>query len=513
MSHRRTLTGLVAGAGLGIPLLAVLALGQQAVGLPFAPYDLFGLLTRILPGALVVSGVEGMVTILQTLRLGSTSVLGKLIESGSAVLLALVGLALIGALLGFLWPSVGTRPALRRFLAGGVAWVVLIPVGAWAAWPALGFGWTLLLALAWSVAVGWTIGRWETLGSAPVSPERRDFLGRVVGLAVAVTVAGLGIGRLFREQPGPQALAPGPTGPTPAPAPPGSFTPVVGTRTEITPISSFYRVDINLTPPSVDASRWGLQIGGEVNNPLTMSYDELKAMPSEDFYATLECISNEVGGDLISTTLFTGVQLSNLLAHAGLRPQVTEIRFDCVDGYSESLPIESALDPETRLCYAMGSLPLAEEHGFPVRLYTPNRHGMKNPKWIQQITAVSQPFEGYWEQRGWDKDAFVHTTSVIDGTQGDTGAIEAGGVAYAGARGVQKVEVQVDAGEWVDAQLKPPLSKLAWVLWRARVPAAKGSHTLTVRAVDGTGALQVATYSDPFPNGATGYDQSSGQAN
>ncbi|MGA2819437.1 MAG: molybdopterin-dependent oxidoreductase [Anaerolineales bacterium] len=512
MSRRLTLVGLIAGVGMGIPLLAVMALGQEAAGLPFAPFDLFGLLTRILPGSLVVGGVELMVSTLQALRLGSTAALGKFIESGSAVVMALVGLALVGALLGYLWPNLQHRLAARRFLPGVVVWVILIPVGIWAAWSALGFAWMLILTLAWSVVTGWILTPWQTVEMVPVDRDRRAFLGRAAAFALLTTIAGLGLGRLLRRTTPQETLVPIPAGSTPVPAQPGSFAPVLGTRAEVTPISDFYRVDIDLAPSSLNASQWALEIGGQVDKPLTLSYADFTAIPSEDFYATLECISNTVGGDLISTTRFTGVKLADLLARASLRPEVTEIRFECVDGYSESLPLDSALDPETRLCYAMGGATLTPEHGYPARLYTPNRHGMKNPKWIQKIEAVSEPYAGYWEQRGWSKDAFVHTTSVMDATLSETGAIEVGGIAFAGARGIQKVEVQVDGGDWVPAELKPPLSQLAWVIWRAQVPASRGSHRLTVRAVDGSGALQFAGNVEPFSSGATGYDQRNAQA-
>jgi DMSO/TMAO reductase YedYZ molybdopterin-dependent catalytic subunit len=512
MLRRLTLVGLIAGVGMGIPLLAVMALGQEALGLPFAPYDLFGLLTRILPGSLVVGTVELMVSTLQALRLGSTSALGKIIESGSAVVITLVGLALVGGLLGYLWPNLQNRLAARRFLAGVVVWVIVIPVGIWAGWPVLGFAWALILTLAWSVVTCWILTRWQTAEMVPVDTDRRAFLGRAAALALVTTIAGLGLGRLLRRTAPQATLALIPPGSTPPPAQPGSFAPVLGTRAEVTPVSDFYRVDIDLAPSSVNGSQWALEIGGEVDKLLTLSYADLTAMPSEDFYATLECISNTVGGDLISTTRFTGVKLADLLARASLRPEVTEIRFDCVDGYSDSLPLDSALDPETRVCYAMGGAPLPQEHGYPARLYTPNRYGMKTPKWIQKIEAVSEPYAGYWEQQGWSKDTFVKTTSVMDATLSETGAIEVGGIAYAGARGIQKVEVQVDGGDWVPAELKPPLSQLAWVIWRAHVPASRGTHQLTVRAVDGSGALQFAGNVDAFSSGATGYDQRNAQA-
>jgi hypothetical protein len=217
MLRRLTLVGLIAGVGMGIPLLAVMALGQEALGLPFAPYDLFGLLTRILPGSLVVGTVELMVSTLQALRLGSTSALGKIIESGSAVVITLVGLALVGALLGYLWPNLQNRLAARRFLPGVVVWVIVIPVGIWAGWPVFGFAWVLILTLAWSVVTCWILTGWQTLQMVPVDSDRRAFLGRAAAFALATTIAGLGLGRLLRRTAPQETLVPLPAGSTPVP--------------------------------------------------------------------------------------------------------------------------------------------------------------------------------------------------------------------------------------------------------------------------------------------------------
>jgi hypothetical protein len=253
-----------------------------------------------------------------------------------------------------------------------------------------------------------------------------------------------------------------------------------------------------------------LEVAGLVDNPLRLSYADFTAMPHDNFYATLECISNQVAGDLISTTWFSGVPLRDVLDRAGLQPTAATIKFSCTDGYTESLPLSSAVDPETRLCFAMGGQPLQVKHGFPVRLFTPNRFGMKNPKWITRIEALQDDYAGFWEQRGWSQQAFVETTSVMDATtMGHSTSLDVGGIAYAGARGIQAVEIKVDEGEWQPAQLKPALSNLTWVLWRALLPLAPGNHRLTVRAIDGTGQVQTEEPSPPIPDGATGYDQRS----
>jgi hypothetical protein len=247
-------------------------------------------------------------------------------------------------------------------------------------------------------------------------------------------------------------------------------------------------------------------VDGLVDRPLALSLNELKALPRVEQYATLACISNPVGGDLISTTLFTGARLKDVLGKAGLKPSAVDLKFTCVDGYTESLPIDSAVDPRTLLCYAMGNQPLTRQHGAPLRLYTPDRFGMKNPKWIIKIEAVDKDYLGYWEQRGWSEDAWVQTASVIDATGSEnTNAIQLGGIAFAGARGISKVEISVDGGPWQPVELNRPLSPLTWVLWRTTTDLASGEHTLTVRAIDGQGQTQTAEISSTHPAGATGY--------
>ena len=152
---------------------------------------------------------------------------------------------------------------------------------------------------------------------------------------------------------------------------------------------------------------------------------------------------------------------------------------------------------------------LPENHGFPLRIYIPNRYGMKQPKWITRIEATNKAVPGYWVERGWSREARPQIISVIDTVATDRvvdGKVALGGIAWAGDRGIQKVEVQVDDGPWQPATLRlPPVGSLTWVQWRYDWPLATGKHTFRVRATDGTGAPQIEMENDTFPDGATGY--------
>ena len=168
------------------------------------------------------------------------------------------------------------------------------------------------------------------------------------------------------------------------------------------------------------------------------------------------------------------------------------------------------------LVYAWNGKPLLAEHGFPLRLYRPGRYGMKQPKWITEIALVRDEIEGYWVQRGWDAVAAMKTTSVIDVVgrdqleqRGARTLVPIGGIAHAGDRGISKVEVRVDDGPWESARLRQPLSGLTWVLWRYEWPFVEGTHVFSVRAYDGTGALQPTEPHQPFPAGASGIDTES----
>lgn len=282
---------------------------------------------------------------------------------------------------------------------------------------------------------------------------------------------------------------------------------------EITPNDKFYVVSKNPPgfDPTLDASRWALEIGGMVGRSIRMTYDQLRAMPAVEQFQTLECISNEVGGDLISNAEWRGVRLRDVLQRAGgPGAKAVKVAFRCADGYTESLPLIDALMPTTLLAYEMNGEPLPPAHGFPVRLLVPGLFGMKNPKWITRLELVDYDFQGYWERIGWSDEAVVKTMSKFTTlkrsyTVGQP--VPLGGVAYAGDRSVKEVEVSTDGGKtWQQADVKPPLGPFTWVLWAALwKPTGPDEYTLKVRAKDGAGIVQALRETPTLPDGASGY--------
>lgn len=286
-----------------------------------------------------------------------------------------------------------------------------------------------------------------------------------------------------------------------------------GPSPQLTPIDNFYVVSKNLGgDPNVDGGSWHLQIGGLVDNPISLSLQDLYALPATTEYVTLECISNDVGGFLMSTGIFTGVSLGYLIKQANPRSSGTWAAFKATDGYAESLPMSAVnSEPEILVAYQLDGVPLPPEHGYPARILIPGRYGMKGPKWLTNIDLVDHESGGYWEQQGWDHNAVVRTTSRFDVPRdGDivkVSGVTVSGVAFAGTRGIGKVEVSTDGGRsWNDALLTAPLSPLTWVLWSySWKPSAEGSYQLVVRATDGTGAVQDSSGTPSYPDGAAGY--------
>ena len=290
------------------------------------------------------------------------------------------------------------------------------------------------------------------------------------------------------------------------------FTRFTDLPPEITPNDRFYVVSKNPSgfDPDVEADKWLLQVGGLVGQPVRITYQQLRAMPPVEQLQTLECISNEVGGDLISNARWKGVRLRDILARAGgPGAKAVKVAFHCADGYTESIPIGDAMNPTTVLAYEMNGEPLPKAHGFPARLLVPGLFGMKNPKWITRLEVVDYDFQGYWEKSGWSDEAVVKTMSKATTLKRTypLGEIPVGGVAYSGDRGIKEVEYSVDAGKsWQKAEVKPPLGPFTWVLWAAVwTPAAPGEYTVKIRAKDGGGVLQAAKETSTLPDGASGY--------
>ena len=310
--------------------------------------------------------------------------------------------------------------------------------------------------------------------------------------------------------------------------PPGFENPILTplVDAEVTPTFIFYRIDINTVVPTVSADDWNLTIKGLVDNPVVINYAELRGMNSVEEFATLTCISNKIGGNLVGTALWKGVRLKDILSKAGVQSSVKYIVFRCSDGYDVGIPLENGMMDSTILAYDMNNSPLTSEHGYPVRAIVPGFYGMMNPKWITEIELVDKTYEGFWQRKGWTNNGIknIYSSIVIPGNQPindnfpnlvpnssflNGKNIPVAGIAFAGDRGISKVEVSVDGGTtWKTAIVKDPLSQYTWVLWTSGFTAAdKGNYKIIVRATDKTGQIQSSELEQPFPNGADGYNQ------
>jgi DMSO/TMAO reductase YedYZ molybdopterin-dependent catalytic subunit len=425
---------------------------------------------------------------------------GKVVEEVGLAVAMIVALGLLGAT----WALAERRRPFPHsaLVFAGIGWLVVVLV----LLPITGEG-PLGLNQGFTTPIVWAVlfvayGMVLELSAAPSANESVDLQRRSVlgALPLGIGVAALGLTGLLRVPEWFQAVANAPgsglTGPSPA----------------ITPVSDFYVVSKNFSDPNVDAGSWSLKVAGLVDNPLTLSLDDLHARPGSTEYVTLECISNNVGGPQMSTGKFVGLRLAALVSEAKPRAGASWVGFHAVDGYTESLPLSMVQgEQDILVAHTLNDAPLPASHGFPARILIPGHYGMKGPKWLDTITLDSSETRGYWEQQGWDHDAIVRTTSRFDvpadGAILKLGNVQLAGVAFAGTRGIAKVEFSTDGGRsWSEANLQPPLSAYTWVLWTATwATSSEGSYQLQVRATDGTGALQSTSQAMSFPSGSSGY--------
>ncbi len=536
-----TRTGVLLGLLLTPPLIAVMYVARTILGLPFSPFDLFEWLTRILPGRIVIGGIDALAAVLTIFGL-SLRTASKTAEQMLALALFTGGGAGVAAVVARLLATTRLRdrnPVTWAVGASaGVGAVVAIltagvrPMGSLAPlWPAsiwivLAFGaWGFAFGRAWRAlhpsalpGRGARISLRDAVASTPArstvtldAADRRVFLVRLAGAAASITVVGAALALLQRRTAAPSAGTPN----TALPPRPGAVDPAPGTRPEYTPVCDHYRIDINLFPPHIDVAAWTLPITGRLDRParLTLEGFEKGAYgPAHDHFITLSCISNPVAGDLIGTTRWTGVSLKAVLAPLGVQSAARFVTVHAADGFHETMPLDRvAGDERIMLAYHWDGERLTPGHGFPLRLYIPDRYGMKQPKWITAIEVMDHYEAGYWVVRGWDETAQVLATSVIDTVAIDDAYekdgrrfVPIGGMAYAGARGISKVEIKVDGGPWIEARLRQPLSDLTWVLWRYDWMFAPGRHTFAVRCYDGQGQPQIAEDQGTYSRGATG---------
>ena len=285
----------------------------------------------------------------------------------------------------------------------------------------------------------------------------------------------------------------------------------------ITPASSFYLIDTALTSPRIDANTWKLSVKGAVDNPFEFSFKDLLGMPTREADITLSCVSNTVGGGLVSNGRWTGVLLSDVLAEAGMsRDKITnaskQLVGRSVDGFTTGFKTDIALDGRNALvAFGLNGSELPVKHGYPVRLVIPGLYGyVSATKWLTEIELTNWNFDAYWIQRTWSKEGPVKTQSRIDtikaGDYLSPGKNPIGGIAWAPHRGIEKVEVSTDGGEtWNTARLAKPLAEDTWRQYVYDWDATPGDYTLQVRATDGNGDTQTSAEAPPHPSGATGY--------
>ncbi|MCK8680849.1 molybdopterin-dependent oxidoreductase [Streptomyces lichenis] len=353
--------------------------------------------------------------------------------------------------------------------------------------------------------------------------DRRRFLVAAGAAAAASTGAGVA-GRLLGGARAEDAAAsraavvlPAPREPA-APLPRGAQLRIPGISSFTTPNRDFYRVDTALVVPKVDAGAWRLRIHGEgVRRPLSLSFQDLLGRELIERDITLTCVSNEVGGPYAGHARWIGVRLKELLAEAGVRPPsrggpADQLVSRSVDGMTIGTPVEDVMDGrDALLAVGMNGEPLPFDHGFPVRMVVPGLYGYVSAcKWIQDIELTTfDAYDAYWVKRDWAAKAPIKTQARIDTpkpfARPGAGTVMVGGVAWAQHRGIEKVEVRVDDGPWERADLAPVPSTDTWRQWSYPWRAAPGSHTLTVRATDGTGTTQTERRTRTVPDGASGW--------
>jgi DMSO/TMAO reductase YedYZ molybdopterin-dependent catalytic subunit len=268
----------------------------------------------------------------------------------------------------------------------------------------------------------------------------------------------------------------------------------------ITPNDLFYCVTKNVIDPKVNIDLWHLEIGGLVRNLATWRFQDLIGFEPTTQQTTLMCISNGLDAGLISNAVWKGLPLRDLLDQAGVLSNAARVRFHSVDNYTDTIPLEKAMEPTTLLAYEMNGVPLPDRHGYPLRAIVPGYFGEKNVKWLTRIEVTDAKARGFYEKQGWGPNFIVPTRSRIDlpddwsfFSLGKLSApVEVRGIAYGGDRGVSRVELSFDDGNtWKDVEIYYAGGDLAWSLWRAQwIPPAAGDYALAVRATDGEGDVQ-----------------------
>ncbi len=539
MNYRTIGLAALVGSLLIVPLVALMYLADQWLNLSFAPYDVFDWIARILPGPIVTFGIDLMIDSLNLVGLDVADT-AKTAEHIQAIL-AFGAAGVVATIL--VYYIVTRRPTENGPVLGLIVGAILglpiaiisVAMSQVSTSPVFIILWVLALSCTWGVVAVATARRLlpqpspsdiysdqpETRSAKIVG--RRQFLIQMGAATATVTVVGAGLGRFLEidernrleaeleamKQNMPQAPLV-----VELPNEGDPIKPALGTRPEYTAVRDHYKIFIRSEPTIIEGDTWTLPISGLVDNPMNLTLGEIMTRyePRSEF-VTLSCISNRVAGPLIGTTYWTGASLQEILADASPQGDARFLLITSADGFYETVDL-NLIDSDERimLAYNWDGKPIPFDHGFPLRIWLPDRYGMKQPKWITGIEVIGEYKEGYWVERGWSKEALVRATSVIDTVavdsiieDGDRKLVPIGGIAYAGARGISRVEIRVDdEPNWREADLRTPLSNVSWVVWRYDWPFEAGGHQFEVRCVEADGTPQIEEENPTRPDGATG---------
>jgi hypothetical protein len=461
---------LITGVGAGVLAVGADYLAHALFAVPLLPEQAGFLLLKVLP----LSTFENMLKVLGVLARP------LLLLAATVVIIALYGAAALVSARLFPRVYLVVVTALAAVVGAIVAIVAISPGDS-----AVGVAVEVVLLAVTIPLVDRVLDGLVSAGS--VNEDRRILLRNLFYGAVGIAVLGIGYVNVRRFT---TALA---------------ITEGTRAGTEITDVKDFYVVEKDLGGgPFVNASTWRLNLPTR-----SLTYDQLLALPADQLELTLECISNDIGGTLISNGMWKGPRVSDVLALTTVPSDAVWMLMESADGYTESFRL-SELTPDHLLATHLNGAPLTPEHGFPARFLFPGHYGMKQPKWVTRIRFSATDQAGYWENNGWDERAIIKTMSRIDrpadGAALAAGSIQFGGIAFAGSRRISGVELSWDGGRtWQPADLHTEFAPNAWRFWQLTASLSAGHYGVSVRARDGEGTLQTSKTAGTLPNGADGY--------
>jgi DMSO/TMAO reductase YedYZ molybdopterin-dependent catalytic subunit len=306
--------------------------------------------------------------------------------------------------------------------------------------------------------------------------------------------------------------------------------PLEALRYPITPVGLHYLL-IHYDIPLTAADGWALEIGGLVEQPVTVTLDELKAREAEELTVTMECAGNGRARleprpesqpwllEAVGTARWFGTPLRPLLEEVGIQDEAVEVLFTGADHgreggidqqFQRSLSIEDALESDAILAYEMNGAPLPPQHGFPLRLLVPGWYGMTSVKWLTRIDVLGEQFSGYQQAHSYrvrqeeheegdplsrmlprslmvppGRPIFLSPERIVDGPC----VVE--GRAWSGHGEIVAVDLSADGGEtWEGAELGEELGPWAWRGWSFGWEPEPGSYELCCRARDSAGNEQ-----------------------